>query len=110
MVGGIAIGNLRCLRTLADMRPYSGPISPLAVICLIGISHTESDFFFFLVCVQVKCVTLTFYQHRSCTPAHVVATLADAVTSALAQVFGKRGVLELSAFRLVHVNLALSLS
>ena len=40
--------------------------------------------------VGVKSVSLTFHQHCSCTPAHVVFTLANAVTSALPQVFSKR--------------------
>ena len=51
---------------------------------LLGISC----FFFF--CASVKCVSLTFCGHCSCTPAHVVRTPADVVTSALAQVFSKR--------------------
>ena len=40
--------------------------------------------------VCVKCASLTFYQHCSCTPAYVVRSPADAVTSSLAQVFSQR--------------------
>ena len=41
-------------------------------------------------CAQsVKCSNLTFYQHCSCTPVHVVFALAAAVTSALVQVLAQ---------------------
>ena len=40
--------------------------------------------------VCVKCVSRTFCEHCSCTPPHVVFTLADIVTSALGQVVSKR--------------------
>ena len=43
-----------------------------------------------LVSVLRVCVSLTFYQHCSCTPAHVVRTPAVAVNSALAHVSSKR--------------------
>ena len=38
--------------------------------------------------VYVKCVSLTLYQHCSCTLAHVVRTPVDSVTSSLAQIHG----------------------
>ena len=44
----------------------------------------------FLQVFHVKCVSLTLYQHCSKTPAHVVRTRANAVTSALAGVFTTR--------------------
>ena len=40
--------------------------------------------------VCVKCVSRTFFEHCSCTPPHVVFTLADTVTSAFGQVVSKR--------------------
>ena len=39
---------------------------------------------------RLKCVALTFQQRCICTPAHVVRTLPNVVTSALAQVFSQR--------------------
>ena len=48
------------------------------------------SFGLFVGCSVVTCISLSLYQHSSCTPAQVVRTPADAVTSALTQVFRKR--------------------
>ena len=39
---------------------------------------------------DVNCISLSFCQHCSCTPAQIVRSPSNAVTSALVQVFSKR--------------------
>ena len=88
------------LRKLLYLQCWSGqvPSYPSSSPCCCASSSGRINshfklcvFFFFLLMVNLSSVSaLTFYHNSSSTLAQVVSTLANAVTSALAQVCSKR--------------------